>query len=507
MSNRIFWLYFLEKDTTKLFVYALSLPTSHDHIMNRPKCIKKLSNGWELTIYISIIDIKLSDIICNKNQIDFLKINKKLSHKTNFIHNNKTLQFTNHTFPSAPPSPIDALVTMHIFYTSEFIDNSLFEEIAPNEFLEICNNISNDRQNFTQFYMPRLGCFEWAEAPNWCERNLPFTLITKNKLISFYREDDQYDYNLHVILYSNKKETLFDALITIPKGKKNVDIPIDFSHVSEQEYWVFDNLGRILHHERTGFIEAIYGTMSTICTPIKIDDKMSKRDQNLAQVIPVNSTSWISSIPLLQGEKELRLLQNKIYYKKALLDIKEQEGRWFHRRSYNKLSEISNLINFFNKITESSEDIEVTIVDPFISKESLSLLVRLRNTRLRMTIISCWILNENPDNPKEHLSSEQINKEIEKTKSILEELQRTESALSSAKWYNLPTDKFHDRYIMIRTKTTNKIYMLSNSINNLLVKYDFCIVPLQGNTAINAVNYVKGLIELCDDRNRIYPLC
>ena len=506
MINRIFWLYFLEQDKTKLFVYGLSLPTSYGCINSKPKCIKKLSNGWKLICYISICETQLQNIYKGK-YLDFSNIDPVFSHKSYTMHHEKTLQFLDHTSPSAPPSPIDALVTMNIFHTPEFINSQFFNDMSSNEFMEICKSISNDRQNFAKVYMARLGCFEWAETPNWAERNLPFSLITKSKSIVFHRDDIQSDWNLHIILYSPYKEIILDTFVPIPKGEQDLNIPIDSFHVSEQEYWLFDNLGKVLHHEKTGFIEKICGTISTLCSPIRIDDKMTKQNPKLSQVIPIHNTGWTTSIPISQGEKELKLLQNKIFDKRASFELKEQEGLWFHRGTHNKLSEISDLLDFFNKITESSEEIEVTIVDPFISKESLSLLVRLRNTRLRITIISCWILKQNPDDPKERLSIEQINQEIEKTKSILEKLQQTESALSSAKWYNLSADKFHDRYIMLQTKTTNKIYMLSNSINNLLIKYDFCIVPLQGNTAINAVNYVKGLIEQCNDRNRIYPLC
>lgn len=502
IMNRIFWIYVLQKESSYIFLYGLSLPTRYSHIMSKPKCLGKLPSGWEVQLYISIQNINTSEIFSN-NIIDFLKINKNLPLKTVYYYHNKVIQFANHMLPQTPPSPIDSVTDVDIYYSEQFLQNSCSGELPAEEFMNICKKLDNDRQKFSDIYVERLGCFEWAEPKEWAEENLPFQLIVKNKTVIFSRKNTKSDWKLHLVLYSDRSEILVDILLDIKKDVAKYAYPIThiIPNVAEHEYWIFNEQNDLLHHERVGYISTISGNIIVPSNPISIKDKMTHKDTRLGQVIPTHSSSWRTPSILSNAEQKVNQQRQELLEKSLLSKRESENGHWFCKyNQITKLTDIYSLVEYFKQITQSSDKNTLIIIDPFISKESLSLLARLRNTHLQLQIISCWRA-ENPDNPAEKTPIHDI---IEDTKNALMRLKSLQLAVSSTQWYNLPTAKFHDRLFVIKTKQENKIYMLSNSINNLLKDYDFCIVPLYGNTKLEAEKYIQTLLLLCNEKNRIF---
>ena len=369
--------------------------------------------------------------------------------------------------------------------------------------MNICKKLDNDRQKFSDIYVERLGCFEWAEPKEWAEENLPFQLIVKNKTVIFSRKNTKSDWKLHLVLYSDRSEILVDILLDIKKDVAKYAYPIThiIPNVAEHEYWIFNEQNDLLHHERVGYISTISGNIIVPSNPISIKDKMTHKDTRLGQVIPTHSSSWRTPSILSNAEQKVNQQRQELLEKSLLSKRESENGHWFCKyNQITKLTDIYSLVEYFNQITQSSDKNTLIIIDPFISKESLSLLARLRNTHLQLQIISCWRA-ENPDNPAEKTPIHDI---IEDTKNALMRLKSLQLAVSSTRWYNLPTAKFHDRLFVIKTKQENKIYMLSNSINNLLKDYDFCIVPLYGNTKLEAEKYIQTLLLLCNEKNRIF---
>ena len=502
MTNRIFWIYVLQKGSSYIFLYGLSLPTSHSHIMSKPKYLGKLSSGWKIQLYTSIQNINISAIFSN-NTIDFLKINKNLPLKTVFYYHNKVIQFANHMLPQTPPSPIDSVTDVDIYYSDQFMQHSDCRELSVDEFMNLCKTLDNDRQKFSDIYVERLGCFEWAETKEWAEEMLPFKLIVKKKEVFFYRKENNKNWKVHLVLYSNRKEILLDTLLNIDIGVTEYTLPIAhiLSNIAEQEYWIFDEENSLLHHEKVGFISAVSGNIIVLSDSISIKDKMATKDKRLERVVSTNRSSWQTPILLPKEEQNANLWKQELVKKSSLAKQVLENGCWFHKHNkITKLTEIYNLVEYFNKITQSSSATILIIIDPFISQESLSLLARLTDTHLRIQIISCWRA-ENPDNPGEKAN---IDKIIKDTKNALKRLKALPLAISFSQWYNLPTAKFHDRFVVVKTNQGNNIYMLSNSINNLLKDYDFCIVPLNGKTKLEAEAYINSLLSLCNEKNRIF---
>ena len=65
-------------------------------------------------------------------------------------------------------------------------------------------------------------------------------------------------------------------------------------------------------------------------------------------------------------------------------------------------------------------------------------------------------------------------------------------------------NKFHDRYIKVENKETNKtsVYMVSNSFNSLLENYPLCIVEIFGEIKEYILKYIEEL-ESDDDKKSI----
>ena len=72
-------------------------------------------------------------------------------------------------------------------------------------------------------------------------------------------------------------------------------------------------------------------------------------------------------------------------------------------------------------------------------------------------------------------------------------------------WYNLSKDNFHDRFIYISSQKEDKIFLLSNSINNLLKHYNFVISELKATTKEKAIKYINNIKTNCREMNRIFP--
>ena len=143
---------------------------------------------------------------------------------------------------------------------------------------------------------------------------------------------------------------------------------------------------------------------------------------------------------------------------------------------------------------------QILIVDPFISPESLELLMNINNTSISINIISCWGNNDPDSNDKS--STKEI---IEKTKALIKKFANTSFPVGKLVWHNLGKDNFHDRFIYISSQKEDKIFLLSNSINNLLKHYNFVISELKGVTKEKAIKYINNIKTNCREMNRIFP--
>jgi hypothetical protein len=500
------WLYFLgdKSANDKIFLYGLSLPTSFPNRRNsKPKVICKLG-GKQVYLFNSINDIDMG-AIQNQDKIIFNEINSHVNTDLSYFCTRQAIQVSGECYLDIPESPVGSLVEIDIYYSNDiysYENGRYLDESHIDELHKILNALQKDTgQSFTGSYSKRLGCFEYGHIMDWAENPIPFRIHKDKKQPNKYyfsRTIDNEEMLVHLIVYSRSREVLLDELKPIMQGTKEIQFSKELTNDGSFECWVFNKSGELLHRDKAHWILSIGMTMNLAGASTVIEDSYSRRDDNAKHVKPFTPTvaseinhSKDKSYDLIRSREDIIHELASRYTK----DKDETKGKWFSRTD----NAISEIFNYLKKLT-SNLNVELLIIDPFISRESLSPLLRLENTTVKINIISCWDAID-PDNcssaPKDETKEEIVE--------TLNDLNGYGLPVSNVTWHDLKTRKFHDRFIVASNGDERKVFMLSNSINNLLKKYDFCIISLDGLIRAKCLAYIDALVDECNDSNRIYP--
>jgi len=505
-QNRVNWLYYLGSKTDKdgIFLYGLSLLTSFSDCRNsKPKKICAVENK-QIYLFCSIKDFDIKAII-DQDKIIFNRINSHVNCALSYFGTKQLIQVSNRCNSDIPESPIGSTVSMNVFYSNDFYSYENGKYLDENSIFEletILNALQKDTgQSFSGVYSNRLGCFEYAHVKDWAEEPLPFEIRTDKKQPNkyyFHRTIDDEDMFVHLVVYSRSNEILLDEFKLIQKGTKKSAFSKALKDDGGCEYWVFNRNGDLLHKDKYNYILSIGTTFNISGSTTIIDDKYSRKDPGSKKVTNFTpaATSEISysknkAHDLIYSRKNI--IQNLV--RKLTSDKQDIKGKWFSRSD----NAISDIMSYANKLTNDLNS-ELLIIDPFISKESLSPLLRFENATIQINIISCWGAQD-PDTCKA-ASIEEI-----KTGTVesLKNMKRYELPASRLIWHDLKENLFHDRFIVIKNKNDRRVFMLSNSINNLLKKYDFCIVAIDGLIGAKSLAHIDTLVSICSEENRIYP--
>jgi len=505
---RVNWLYFLgdknkKGNKEKVFLYGLSLPTNFNKIVNsKPQKIGDIANHSVYLYY----SINSEDYIYNNSTIEFNKVNSFLSSELNIVNQRKTIQNNQHyNFEENLESPIGSTVNMNVFFTNDFFEYEsakYLDENNKSELKEILKILAEDSsQSFNSNYSKRLGCFELAEIQPWAETSVPFNLSisreTLNKYI-FNRKNIEQSVFIHLIVYSTLQEILLDEIKMLEKGINEIIFNTEIKNDVGYEYWVFDNNGKLLHKDKAYWMLGLNMQMNMIGQTIKKVPYEVKNKKAKTQDVTISTPNNLLKIdyPDNKSENEIDNRCN-IIYKFTQAPKTDQKGNWFSASENN----VTNVIKYINSLL-TSNNTNLTIIDPFFSRESIYPLLHLQNSTLKINIISCWG-NEDPD------TSEQVTKDDIKTNvtKTLESVKDYNLPASRLNWYDFTPKLFHDRFMIIENRQTHdkQIFMLSNSLNNLLKTYDFCILSLEGTVKEQANKYLDDLISNCSNENRIYP--
>lgn len=499
--GRANWLYFLGTKSSKNehFIYGISLPTSNVNRYNLNNRLGKIGNK-NLYVFESVTDdIDIPDL--KNNSINLNLYHRDVKETISIVHKNKYIQ-------SYEPehiriaSPIGQTVYINSYYLNTFynINNGMFLEEENREILlALLAELDKDSsQNFIENYSQRLGCFEYIEAMPWAETASPFSICTSKNIPNKYtiKRDNKYSQEIlyiHLIVYSIQNDVLLDEFKIFDKGLTTLEFDTELINDAKYKYSVFNAQGKLIYKDSNHRMLGISLQMNMISDTVQIKSKTGIK--TISAYTPVK--------PVEIHYPDNKIIQNINSNIKIIDNIKKDnissnnispEQKWFDRNE----NLVQCIINFITKYL--SYNSEILIVDPFISPESLELLMNINNTSIKISIISCWGNNDPDSNNKS--STGEI---IKKTKKLIKKFASTSFPIGNLVWHNLGKENFHDRFIYIVNSGENKLFLLSNSINNLLGRYNIVISELTGSTKEHAIKYITSIKTNCTDTNRIFP--
>ena len=499
--GRANWLYFLGTKSNKYehFIYGISLPTSNVNRYNLNKRLGKIGNK-RLYVFESITDdIDIPNL--KNNSIDLNLYHKDVKETIHIVHKNKYIQ-------SYEPehiriaSPIGQTVYVNSYYSNTFynINNGMFlEEENRRILLILLAELDKDsNQNFIENYSQRLGCFEYIEAMPWAESAAPFSIYTSKNIPNKYiiKRNNKYSQEIlyvHLIVYSIQNNVLLDEFKIFDKGLTALEFDTELINDAKYKYSVFDAQGKLIYKDSNHWMLGISLQMNMISDTVQINSKNGVK--TISAYTPIQ--------PIEVNYPDNKIIQNISSNIKIIDDIKSgknnndntlPEQKWFDKNE----NLVQEIINFLKKYLNYNS--EILIVDPFISQKSLELLMNINNTSIKINIISCWGNNDPDSNNKS--PTDEI---IKKTREVIKKFASTSFPIGNLVWHNLSKENFHDRFIYIVNSRENKLFMLSNSINNLLGKYNIVISELTGTAKEQAIKYITTIRTNCTNANRIFP--
>ena len=501
---RVNWLYYLgdNKNQAELFVYGLSLPTNSKHQYNKSYKYKQFKIGDKyITLYESVSEF--NDDIISENRIKMNNIHSNLTQTLEIIANNSYIQNYENE-PKRPTSPIGTTVYLNVFYTPYFYSyqNGYFlKEQNKNilqELIKALDRITN--QQFSNFYYQRLGCFEYGKVMPWAEYKPAYELkVDRNENKYIIHKDQNYNINgdiVHLTIFTDFDNVILDEIKKFPMDSNIIKFGENLKNDIGYKFSVFDNDGKLIYKHSAYWANGLSLCLSLVQKDIKfnfIENKntTSEQVQVFTPLNPIKISAHDNNIvkEICHNTNIIKILskpnQNYVVQK------------WFDKQE-NSLREIMNFINDYLQGLGN----EIIFIDPFFSYGAIKSLIFINNSSVQIKVISCW-QNFDPDTGEFQADSIDF---IKQTINMIQKLDGTNLPISNLSWYNLKSEKFHDRFIYIKKDDNNyKIFTISNSLNNMLKKYNFLICELDEETKINAKKYLDNLISTCNLKNRIFP--
>ncbi len=490
------WLYFLgnDKNPTELFLYGLSLFTRFNKSINLSadeigKIQSDLLGTKKIYLFKSVNDCNSSDIIAD-NKIKLSSINSKLSCDLAFNFFRKTIRNPKHFDYTVPESPVSTTIELSTYCVDQIIP-LIKDPSEKNTIINILKILQkNTNLKFSEGYSRSFGCYEMAlNLPEWVESEQPFDLRIKEKVLTFERSNYDAQISLHVIIYKNK-EIILDKMFILNEGEKTCYLPQ--CELDDFEYWVFDKDGNLLHHEYIGLINQMSVGIHVLESTVKITDKSRS-----ISVTPVRTSLIKVDAPRKASDIEQSY---RIQTMHSLIkeDCDSPTKQKFFTKSKNSLNDVIAYINTFI----DDEHSEIYFIDPFITISSFLPICGINKSTAKITLISAW---KNFDPDEENPNNTDIETLITKAINAIEKISELGLPASRLIWFNLKEEVIHDRFVYIKNKDNYTILSISNSLNNLLVKYNFSVLEFGDREKIGVQKYLEEIISKTNSINQVYP--
>jgi hypothetical protein len=310
--------------------------------------------------------------------------------------------------------------------------------------------------------------------------------------------------DLHV-LAKCKGETVFDALYRNQStGKFSVPLPRSPNTV---EWRAFQpTTGQLVAHDLLRGHMSIAVNARMVSGSARINDALSKSAPPSRQDAASKATRFTSEIWNID---HVEAVPDDLSAKmRALVNLRENKpalAEWFPRGISGELDVVARLVHWAEEPTVD----ELIIVDPFLSPETFTRLVRrIGREDLKVTAIAS-LSGENPDEfgkPADAtgLLRAALDSHEQQFACTLRVLNIVEGRYLSDGAQKTDGQAFHDRYVILRFKDGHhRVFVLTNSLNKAAGNWPFVLSELSPAVSDQVKAYVDGLLTLKDLASRL----
>lgn len=370
---------------------------------------------------------------------------------------------------------------------------------------------------FEKDYSAHIGNFEVMHLHSWLDWPQPFGIVSIEathqsppdrsvRAFQIFRSAEfAADSHLaHVVAYGCK-ERILDQILTLPAGQLRSEI-INTPEVTEAyEFSLFDCSGRtLLHRESNSFVTSIGLVTSLAGQRIRVDDRLSKKASNSgtelgqrASDVTARSSQrslvdCINTRPFRNHAASMRRLANNCF-------PEQSDDRWFPKSLDGEIGVIAH----FNSLLSGGHVKSAILVDPYFGVDAFRFLLRLESTDVTLTIVTSWS-HTDPDTGRFFSNRSEASEKLLSTLNKFQGLTNPNVRVVNLVAGN--DQAFHDRYLLIYPHDGGaKVFLLSNSVNNMAGNWPFCMSRLADDVANEAQEYIEGLSHGDDITGRTSP--
>ncbi len=307
--------------------------------------------------------------------------------------------------------------------------------------------------------------------------------------VRIWRDDATKVEIAHLVLESDG-EIVFDTTVLLDKNEDFRDFPI-ITIPDRMDLRISDPVrGELLFREQNHFIREIVGTIMTPGSGVMLSDGLSKRAASQKALVARASARMTARASHFSTGLDPSKLRSYNKTMGNLLGWSASADRWFPHGVSGEL----DAIGYFNTLMGEPNVQEAILVDPYFGVDALERVMRFTNGR-KLTCVASWT-DVDPDTNRDDAALA-----ISRLEAVLNRLGGF--IVPHFRFLNLVTGgkerAFHDRYLLLAgTNMTTRVFLLSNSLNGMSLKWSFCMSELGGDALLNAAAYIKGLSDAED---------
>lgn len=310
----------------------------------------------------------------------------------------------------------------------------------------------------------------------------------------------------HLVCWAGT-DRIVDTLVTLEPDHQHSEPVVAPEPIDEFECSIFSADGTLVFHERNRFMRTVDLTMAVGGDTLVINDRMTQRASGLGVAMKTQAAEvrqhW-SQRSRVGGPGAMR------EWSAQLRDIIGEveaptDDRWFPPGNFTGWFEV---LRHMRRLLDGGTVKRAILVDPFFDNQALvGFLFRLESRDVALTVVTSWtdrtirpdgtsVLRAVPEQHTTHLRQQLrgLERHLFPNLSIINLVDGKDQA-------------FHDRYLVLYPhEGLPKVFLLSNSFNNMADKWPFCMSLLAPPVARHVRAYVEGLAEGRDITGKTQPV-